>query len=163
PPRAVAVVLGTPPSDDDRREAERLAAAGTLVPFQPDHSGAGAWDLGFSALQARGACAFWIFLDAFGLPLPACLPPIALAPPPRPAVAMLSPWRRRSRGPRPVDAPLCPDPRHQLIRNDATPASAFRTAVLDEQPFRPGLPREYDIWDLANRVMAKGWAAVACP
>ena len=26
-----------------------------------------------------------------------------------------------------------------------------------------GLTREHDIWDLANKVMAKGWSAVTCP
>ena len=44
------------------------------------------------------------------------------------------------------------------------PASAFRAEAIGQSlPFQPGMPRGYDIWDVANMVMAKGWAAVTCP
>jgi len=75
----------------------------------------------------------------------------------------VSPWAGGGGGSQKPEAAVCPDLEHQLIRNDVTPASAFRAAAIGGPPFRPGLAREYDIWELANRVLAKGWSAVTCP
>ena len=51
-----------------------------------------------------------------------------------------------------------------MVRNDTPPASAFRAAALrTTRPFRSGLPREYDIWDVANAVLLEGWQAATLP
>jgi hypothetical protein len=64
----------------------------------------------------------------------------------------------------PLDAPACPDAAHQLVANEVPPASAFRAEALGPDPrFPSGMPREFDIWALANQVLAAGWAVVALP
>ncbi len=162
-PQGVAVVCATAPSEYIREEAQRLTESGMIVLFEPDRRGADAWNAGFSALQARGIGGFCLFLDAFDRLLPGYLAQIEQVLLHRPDVGIVSPWTGRGGGSQMLDAPLCPDLEHQLIRNDVTPASAFRAAAIGGPPFRPGLAREYDIWELANRVLAKGWSAVTCP
>ena len=48
--------------------------------------------------------------------------------------------------------------------NDVCSASAFRAEAIGRAPpFRAGMPRGYDVWDVANMVMAHGWLAVTYP
>ena len=162
-PQGVAVVCATAPSEYNREEAQRLAESGMIVLFEPGRPGTDAWNAGFSALRPKGVHGFWLFLDTFDRLLPGYLAQIERVLTHRSDVAIVSPWTGRSGDWKSLDAPLCPDIEHQLIRNDVAPASAFRAAAIGMPPFRPGLAREYDIWDLANKVMAKGWSAVTCP
>ena len=82
----------------------------------------------------------------------------------KPDAGIVALWTARTIGPITLDAPPCPEPSYQLTDNDVPPASAFRAEALGlEPPFRSGTPREYDIWQLANIVMAKGWQAVTIP
>jgi len=162
-PRAMAVVCATAAGPGDGEEVRRLAQTDTIVLFEPTRQGTDAWNAGFGAFQGTDPPGFWLFLDAFDRLLPQCLAQIAQVLARRPDIGIVSLWTERSAGAHRLDAPLAPDLAHQLIANEATPASAFRTAALGQPPFRPGLAREYDVWDLANRVMAQGWSAVSCP
>ena len=67
-------------------------------------------------------------------------------------------------GPPLLEAPPCADLVHQLTGNDVPPASAFRAEALGgAPPFRTGMPSGYAIWDVANALLLKGWAAVTLP
>jgi hypothetical protein len=82
----------------------------------------------------------------------------------RPDVGIVTPWTDRLGPERCLDARPSPTLPQQMIENDIAPASGFRAqAIGAEPPFRPGLPREYDVWALSNDVIAKGWAAVTLP
>jgi glycosyltransferase involved in cell wall biosynthesis len=130
----------------------------------PDRTGADAWNAGFEALQVRARCGFWVFLDEYDNLLPNYVSQIERVFAHRPEVGVIAVWTERTVGSLTLEAPLCPDPEYQLRANEVTPASAFRAEALGKaSPFRRGMPPEYDIYDLANAVMAKGWRSAAYP
>jgi glycosyltransferase involved in cell wall biosynthesis len=162
-PRAVAVVYSRLPAPGGNAPAI-APNENTILLYQPDRAGADAWNAGLEALQDKGSCGFWVFLDEGDRLLPDYLSRIEAVFSHRAEVGIIAVWIERMSGHRSLVAPLCPDPEYQLRGNEVTSASAFRAEALGGvAPFRPGMPREYDVWDLANAVMAKGWRAVAYP
>jgi glycogen(starch) synthase len=163
-PQAVAIVYGRAPASGERGYSGRSPDENMVLLYRPDRSGADAWNSGFEILQAKGRCGFWVFLDEDDYLLPHYLSKLEKAFAHLPEVGVIAVWTGRTAGPRPLDAPLCPDPEYQLRANEVPPASAFRAEALGEiPPFRSGMPREYDVYDLANVVMARGWQAAAYP
>lgn len=163
-PRQVAIVCASAPSGTDDEQTRRLIEDGVNVVVHPDGAGADAWNIGLTASPLMGECGFWLFLDQHDFLLPDCLEQIQKVFVQRPEVGIVSPWTDGT-GPRgALHAPPCPDLRYQLTGNDVASASAFRAeAIGPAPPFRPGMPRDYDIWDVANRVIAAGWSAVTYP
>jgi glycogen synthase len=159
PPRAVMVVASTPagdPADEKKRDATVLLA--------PERVGADAWNAGLAELSAESGCACWLFLDQHDRLAPDCLERIEAVLARRPEVGIVSFWTERIGASTVLEAAPCPDLPYQLTDNDVAPASAFRAEAIGEsRPFQPGMPRGYDVWDVANMVMAKGWAAVTYP
>jgi glycosyltransferase involved in cell wall biosynthesis len=163
-PRAAAVVSAVQPSSARRALAQQLAERGILVLFQPQCRGTDAWNAGFKALLLKGEYGYWLFLDSHDVLAPRCLECYEATLAHRPEVGIVAPWTERTTGLESLEARPCPEQASQLVGNDVPPASAFRAEALGaEPPFRPGLPREYDIWDVANAVMVKGWLAVTIP
>jgi glycosyltransferase involved in cell wall biosynthesis len=163
-PKTIAVVCAIVPSGEDADHARRLTDEGVSVLVNSDRTGPDAWNMGWAASRPISGCEFWLFLDQYDSLLPDCLEQMGKVFALRTEVAVVSIWTDRT-GPRPsLHAPPCPDLRYQLAGNDVAVASAFRDEAIGRHPpFRPGMPREYDIWDLANRVIAAGWFAVTYP
>jgi hypothetical protein len=139
------------------------AENGLLLLHRPEVSGPDAWNEGFSALGPTEG-GYWVFLDQDDELAPAFLERVGQIFSRRPEIGLVAPWTRRTRGTRHLDAPPCPELVHQMVRNDTTPATAFRAAALRQaRPFRSGFPREYDIWDVANAVLLEGWQAATLP
>jgi glycogen(starch) synthase len=163
-PRAVAIVYGRMPPGGKQSRMGVGSDKDAVLLYRSDRTGADAWNAGFEVLRANGRCGFWVFLDEHDHLLPDYLSRIESVFVHRPEVGVIAVWTERMAGPRPLDAPLCPEPEYQLRANEVTPASAFRAEALAESAlFRPGIPREYDVWDLANGIMARGWRAAAYP
>jgi glycosyltransferase involved in cell wall biosynthesis len=163
-PQVVAIVCNYAPASGELGRPRNRLNENTVLLCRPDRTGADAWNAGFEFLRARGRCGFWVFLDEDDYLLPHYISRLEEAFAHRPEVGVIAVWTWRTAGPLPFDAPLCPDPEWQLRANEVPPASAFRTEALGEMPpFRSGIPREYDIYDLANAVMARGWRAAAFP
>jgi glycosyltransferase involved in cell wall biosynthesis len=153
PPAAVALVL----------PAREAAPEGAPLVEIAEGYGSDAWNRGYAALSGR-EIGFWMFLDAEDSLAPACLARVRSVFDACPDIGLLSPWTERPGGAEAMEARPCPHPVHQLVRNDAACASAFRHAALAEgPPFQFALRREYDIWRLANAVMARGWRAATLP
>jgi glycogen synthase len=132
--------------------------------FRPDCSGVVAWNVAFSAGKEAMDCGYWLFLDCDDYLLPDCFARLEHAFMHQSEIGIVAIWTERTAKSQSLEAPLCPDMEHQLRENDVTPASAYRAEAIGEaQPFRPGLPREYDAWDLANKIMVDGWSAVGYP
>jgi glycogen synthase len=157
PADAVAVVHQHPATPSWRDHSAEV-----VLEHAPELIGTQAWNHGFSVLAARRAADVWLFLDEYDALEPDCLERMAEVFSHRPDVGLVSPWTDRAdEG---LDARPSPATPYQLTGNDAAPASAFRAQALSPSgPFRPGLPREYDVWALANEVIAKGWSAVTLP
>jgi len=163
-PQAIAIVYSHASASGDRSRPGSPPDENIVLLHRPHCTGADAWNLGFEFLRPKRRCGFWVFLDEDDYLLPDYLSKLEKAFAHRPEVGVIAVWTGRTAGPRPLDAPLCPDPEWQLRANEVPPASAFRAQALGEiPPFRSGMPREYDIYDLANAVMARGWRAVAYP
>lgn len=163
PAQAIAVVHQQPAPRSSLAGVLPGSAADVLLEHAPGLVGTQAWNHGFSMLEARRGADFWLFLDEYDLLEPDCLERMAAIFSSRPDIGLISPWtdRMASRG---LDARPSPALPYQLTGNDVAPASAFRTqALVASGPFRPGLPREYDVWALANEVIARGWTAVTLP
>jgi hypothetical protein len=120
--------------------------------------------VGFSARKETIDCGYWLFLDGDDALLPDCLARLEHVFTHQSEIGLVAVWTERTGKSPALEAPLCPDIEHQLRENDVTPASAYRAEAIGEgQPFRPGLPREYDAWDLANKIVVEGWSAVGYP
>lgn len=163
PPKAIAVVYRGPAPRSWLDEAPPASETEVVLEHAPGLVGAQAWNHGFSLLEARRAADVWLFLDEHDLLEPECLERMAAIFASRPDVGLVSPWTDRIDS-HTLEARPSPALPYQLTGNDAAPASAFRTqALAPSRPFRPGLPREYDVWALANEVIARGWTAVTLP
>jgi glycosyltransferase involved in cell wall biosynthesis len=163
-PKAVAVVCNRASTSRERARLNSCLNHNTVLLYRPDRAGADAWNAGFEFLRESGQYGFWVFLDEHDYLLPHYLARLENSFTRRPEVGVIAVWTERTAGPKYIDAPLCPDPVWQLRNNEVPPASAFRDEALGEiRPFRAGLPREYDIYDLANAVMANGWMSAAFP
>jgi hypothetical protein len=164
PPRAVAIVSRTPPSDTDAERTRRLMSDGITVLTSPEHPGADAWNVGIAASPRMGNCLFHMFLDGHDHLLPDCLERVEKVLRHRSDVGIVSFWTEVDGVLNSLDAPPCPLLSYQLRENDVCSASAFRAEAIGRAPpFRAGMPRGYDVWDLANAVMADGWVAVTYP
>jgi hypothetical protein len=156
PPQAVAVVC--------RRAADASPdPAPVLVHHAPTRVGPQAWNEGAALLAQRGAPDFWLFLDADDELEPDALERMAAVFRNRPDVGAVSPWTERTGLGGGLDARPMPSFDDQLVGNDVAPASGFRASAIPMPPFPPGLPREHDVWALANQVIAGGWTAVTLP
>lgn len=135
-----------------------------LVLDRPDLDGASAWNAGFEAICGIGDLGFCLFLDNHDRLEPRCLERIRSAFEARPDAAILSVWTLQAGKREQLRAPPCAEPAYQLIGPDLTPATAFRAGALgSDPPFRTGMPRGYDLWDLANRLLLDGWSAATLP
>jgi glycogen(starch) synthase len=164
PPQAIAVVyrLQVPQTRLDRLRVD--AATHLLLHHAPNLVGPQGWNEGATLLASCPAPGFWLFLDHADTLAPDCLEQMATVFATRPDVGIVTPWTDRLGPERCLDARPSPTFPQQMIENDIAPASGFRAqAIGAEPPFRPGLPREYDVWALSNDVIAKGWAAVTLP
>lgn len=163
-PRALAVVTSIPPGERDGSLVERIKDDGGVVVHHPGERAADAWNAGFATLPKRDAVAFWLFLDDHDYLMEDCLARIEATMAHRPDVGLVSFWTEIADGSGAIEAWPCPALADQLTRNEAAPASGVRAEALDDpQPFRPGLPRDFDIWDLANQALAKGWLVATYP
>jgi glycosyltransferase involved in cell wall biosynthesis len=159
PPRSVVVVASTPIGDAADQKKQ-----GATVLVAPERVGADAWNAGLAASSPEGGCACWLFLDQNDRLSPDCLERVDAVLSRRPEVGIVSFWTERTGDATVLEAAPCPDLPYQLADNDVAPASAFRAEAIGQSlPFQPGMPRGYDSWDVANMVMAKGWAAVTYP
>ena len=135
-----------------------------LVLDKPDLDCASAWNAGFEAICGISDLDFYLFLDDHDRLAPHCLERIRSVFDSRPDVAILSVWTLQAGTHEQLHAPPCAEPVYQLIGPDLTPATAFRAAALgSDLPFRTGMPRGYDLWDLANRLLLDGWSAATLP
>lgn len=162
-PRAIAVVYRQTTPAGWLNGLQVGAGAEVVLEHAPDCVGARAWNHGFSALAARHPSDFWIFLDEHDLLEPDCIERMAGVFSGRPDVGVVSPWTDRTGPCRGFDARPSPALPYQMTANDVAPASGFRADALPSPPFRPGLPREYDVWALANEVIVREWTAVTLP
>ncbi len=164
PPGGIAVVYYEERSAASSVVFAQWTGRGVVFRHCPDRVGCDAWNVGFTALLNGGDPNFWLFLDHADTLAPTCLERTEKTFVYRPEVGIVALWTARTKGPITLDAPPCPEPLYQLIDNDVPPASAFRAEALGQNPpFRSGMPREYDVWHLANIVMANGWQAVSIP
>jgi hypothetical protein len=142
----------------------RLGAMKILRQHAPTLVGTEAWNEGITLLSARGPPGFWVFLDEHDRLEPDCLERMAGVFASRPDIGVITPWTERAGAASRLDARPCPTLTHQMTGNDVAPASGFNARALDaDRPFKPGLPREYDVWALANAVIAKGWGSATLP
>jgi glycogen(starch) synthase len=155
-PRAVAIIHQLPV----RGRRARLGEDVVLL-HRRDLTGADAWNAGLDALKRTVNCGFWIFLDQYDSLLPHHLWRVERILFNRPEVGVVAVWAERP-GVRPLEAPLCPEPKYQLRVKEVTSASAFRADALgDTLPFHQRMQNAIN--DVADAVMAKGWHAVAYP
>jgi len=140
------------------------AATNLLLQHSAGVSGTEAWNIGYALLSAGPSPGFWLFLDEHDMLEPDCLERMTGVFVSRPDIGVVTPWTDRTGPGGRFDAHPSPSVAHQMINNEVAPASAFNARALDAtRPFRSGLPREHDVWALANEVMAKGWAAATLP
>jgi glycosyltransferase involved in cell wall biosynthesis len=164
PANAIAVVHQQPAPRSWLSGVLAGSGADVVLEHAPGLIGTRAWNHGFSVLEARHGADFWLFLDEYDLLEPECLERMAGIFTSRPDVGIVSPWTDWTGPKHELDARPSPALPYQLTGNDVAPASAFRArALAPSRPFRPGLPREYDVWALANEVIARGWTAVTLP
>ena len=163
-PRAFVIVTRAAPSAEEAALLQQIEERGGFVIAEPACSGTEAWSAGLAASPQAGAAAFWLFLDRYDRLVPHYLEAVERVLLHRPEVGIVSCWTAWIDGAQRLDANPCPEAIYQLMSNDVALASAFRAeAVGTAAPFRPGLPRGYDVWGLANAVIAKGWTAVTYP
>ena len=164
PPRATAVVCSVPPSETDAERTRLLVNESLTVLASSKHPGSDAWNIGLTASPRMRECRFYLFLDGHDRLLPDCLERVDQVLQHRPDVGIVSFWTEAVSVSTSLDAPPCPLLSYQLRENDVCSASAFRAeAIGGAPPFRAGMPRGYDVWDVANRVVADGWLAVTYP
>lgn len=164
PPLAIAVVYSQP-SPPAWLNGMRVGGGAELVlEHAPETQGTQAWNHGFTALAARHPADFWLFLDEHDTLEPDCIEAMAGVFSSRADVGIVAPWTDRTRPCSGFEARPSPALPYQMTANEVAPASGFRASALNPAgPFGPGLPREYDVWALANEVMVSGWAAVTLP
>ena len=149
--------------------SERIQQIQSQSPFKlhflhlPLAAGPRAWNQGLASLDDHPENALYLFLDQDDEMAPDALAAMAEVFARCPKIGIVSPWTERADGAK-LEAPPSPTAKDQMIRNDVALASAFRGQALPaEGPFRAGLPRGYDMWALANDVIAGGWKAVTYP
>jgi glycogen synthase len=159
-PRAVLVVC----SDEAGSGNHDVSTdSGIVTLFRPDLSGTSAWNAGYEALQGNDF-GFHLFLDEHDRLAPYCLERLGSVFAFRPNTAVIAVWTWQSATPQRLQAPPCAEPVYQLFDIDVTAATAFRGSALGKgPPFRAGLPRDYDLWDLTTQLLLKGWEAVTLP
>jgi glycosyltransferase involved in cell wall biosynthesis len=163
-PEAVAVVYRRSTKAPPDRSVRFGVATDLLFQHVPSVSRARAWNDGFALLSRGSSPVFWAFLDEHDTLEPDCLERMAGVFSSRPDIGVVTPWIERTGPTGGFDARPCPSMAHQMTGNEVASASGFNTRALDATgPFRPSLPREHDVWALANEVMAKGWAAATLP
>jgi glycosyltransferase involved in cell wall biosynthesis len=163
-PEAIAVVYQQPAKVPPLPEDGPGATPDLIFHHAPALVGTQAWNKGFALLGAIATPGFWLFLDEHDTLEPDCLERMAGVFASRPDIGVVTPWTERTGPSGRLDARPCPNMAHQMTGNDVAPASGFNAQALDETgPFKPGLPREHDVWALANEVIAKGWAAATLP
>ncbi len=163
-PCAVAVVTGPDGTSVVARAAvEMVERAGLRVVEACSAAAAAARSAGIEAVQAAvGAPQGWVFLHARCRLRPGFLEACHHTLRHCPEVGLVSSWQRRSRdGVVVLPSPALP---YQWLVDDAVACSAVRDEALREAGgFRRSLDPAYQGWDLANAVLAAGWAGVTYP
>jgi hypothetical protein len=165
PPCAVAVVAGAEGASAEARAAvERLQRAGLPVVEARSATAADARSAGVQAVRtAVGSPEGWVFVDPHCRLRPGFLEACHHTLRHCPDVGLVSSWQRRARDSRVL---VLPDPAlpYQWLADDAVACSAFRDEALREAGgFRRALDPACQGWDLANAVLAAGWAGVTYP
>jgi hypothetical protein len=164
PARTLVVVCGEPPAPGDAALVDRIKAAGGRLLVRAARQVTDAWNAGFAGLAGTANIIGCVFLDERDRLTPACLERLERVLHGRPEIGIVSFWTGRTDHPEALTVAACPELPYQLIANDVASASAFRIVALGpDPPFCAGMPRGYDTWGLANKLMAKGWLAVTWP
>lgn len=163
-PKAIAVVYKQPTPAAWLDGLQLSDGSELVLEHAPDRVGTQAWNHGFSTLAGRSASDFWLFLDEHDLLEQDCIARMAGVFASRSDVGLVTPWTDLTGPCSGFHARPSPAAPYQMTANDAAPASGFRSDAIDaSRPFQPGLPREYDVWRLANEVIVAGWNAVTLP
>jgi hypothetical protein len=161
PAAAIALVCRSPLSVLENARANEIAAQPVTTLSSPASLRSEAWNAGYAAIRERVTSGFVLFLDADDLLRPECLARMQQTLRHRAEAGLVAGWIGRE-GTASLEAPLCPELSHQLMRNEMGSAVAFRTEALGNTPFR-ALPSSYDLWQLSVAVLAKGWIGVTFP
>lgn len=161
-PPAVVVVVVDESHEEERAAARRARAAGWTVRRHPGGSLAAAKNAGLAALLDTGrrptGVAFVDVADHLDPDFIAACEPVLRE---RPEIGLVSPWIDHAGA---IVLHPCPALPYQLVRNETAPTSVIRTEALIEAGLhRTELYRGWEGWDLANAIMANGWAAVTYP
>jgi hypothetical protein len=165
PPRALAVAVGPDCANAvARATVERVKKSGGLVVEERSRSAAAARYAAMQAVHdAVGPPGGWVFVDARCRLRPEYLEVCQHTLRHCLEVGLVSSWQGRSLTGTITISP-CPALPYQWLVNDAVECSAFRDEALRESGgFRRSLDAAYQVWDLANAVLAAGWAAVTYP
>jgi glycosyltransferase involved in cell wall biosynthesis len=160
---AAAVAVVRPPFD---LEASKREDNGALHVTSDRSDRASMINRGVAALEATGIQPLgWIFLDPRDRLAPNCLERCESVLHRCEEVGLVSSWvcLGGRRAPT-LEALPCPSFPYQWLENQASGASAVRAeAWEDARGLRPPLSAGYEMWDLANAVLAAGWKAVTVP
>ena len=162
PATVIALVCNTPISPKDAAWVDEIAGQAVVKLLCPAVLRSEAWNVGYAAIEERVTSGFVLFLDGDDLLQPDCVGLMKQTLDHRPEVGLVAAWIGRENSLL-IEAPLCPELTHQLVRNDVRAASAVRAeAIGNGKPFRP-LAKGYDLWQLSVAVLAKGWIGVTVP
>jgi glycosyltransferase involved in cell wall biosynthesis len=159
PPCLVLAVCAEPGTSARGRHALGFDVAWS---FEPSLAGTAAWNHGFTALAAAGHRGLVVPLEHEDRLDPHCLSKLAAAFSARPSCALIAVWV--DIGSHGLEAPPPPDLTYAPVSCDFTAVAGLRMeAIADPPPFRPGLPRRFELWDLANRLLLEGWEVAVLP
>jgi glycosyltransferase involved in cell wall biosynthesis len=159
PPSLVLAVCAEPGTSARGRHALGFDVAWS---FEPGLAGTAAWNHGVAELAAAGRRGLVVPLDHGDRLDPHCLSKLAAAFSARPSCALIAVWV--DIGSHGIEAPPPPNLTHAPLSCDVTAVAGLRMeSIADPPPFRPGLPRRFELWDLANRLLLEGWEVAVLP
>ena len=105
-----------------------------------------------------------VFMDADDRMRPLYLERVLSAFRAQPTVGVVTCWTRHFEAADCVWATPCPTLPHQITANETPAFSAIRVEALgDTDRYGEAFTDAFEDWDLTNRILAKGWAAVSIP
>lgn len=159
PPRRILAVCAETGTPDPAR---RALGADIVWCFEPGLEGTAAWNHAIATLAAEGKEDFVVPLDHSDRLDPHCLARLATSFAARPGCALAAVWV--SAGKVGLEAPPPTDLAHALAGCDVSAVAGLRVeALAGAPPFRAGLPRCFDLWDLSNRLLLDGWEVAVLP